>query len=241
MVLMHYRSAGYSHVGCLRDHNQDAYCVLDGAKFWAVSDGMGGESRGGIASSLLIKALEKVAEQDTSIERLSSIRSSIKDIHRYLRDDLTRLSVDESIGTTLVSLTMVLDRAECIWIGDSRLYLWRGPQLKALTRDHSRAQNLVQKGLLTLEAARRHPSRHCLMQAIGMDNEIQCEKISFPVQPGDRLLLCTDGLYQSISLETMFRLLKQEALPDVARALVGAALKANGSDDITAVVVEVGV
>jgi len=141
------------------------------------------------------------------------------------------------IGSTVVALLMEGDRAACIWAGDSRCYLWRGGRLYQLSRDHSLLQQLIDEQQLSPELAAKHPAAHALTRAIGASEKLELDILEFAVFPGDTLLLCSDGLYQSMSADALGAALSLPSTQLALERLFRQALKGPARDNLSAVVV----
>ena len=187
-------SVAISHTGKVRSNNQDSgYC---GSNLFAVADGMGGHAGGDVASSLAIARLERLDhpfESTSAAER--ELRDAIADSAAELIDTVHVKPELAGMGTTVSALVMVDDYAVIAHIGDSRIYLYRDEALTQITTDHTFVQRLVDSGRITPEEARFHPRRSVLMRVLGdMDPDPELDTFIMPTQPGDRWLLCSDGL-----------------------------------------------
>ena len=225
-----------SDIGRARERNEDSYLVED--PLFAVADGMGGHRGGAVASSLALETLQSVLRGDQAapgvlVEEIKEANQRVLD--RGLSDRELR-----GMGTTLTALFTDDDKVHIAHIGDSRAYLLRDGSLKQLTEDHSLVQRMVMEGKLKPEEAERHPQRSILTKALGVDPEIEPDTMTIdPVLPGDRLLLCTDGLTSMVQTDGIEEILKGEPDPqDAADRLVDQANDAGGEDNITVVVID---
>lgn len=221
------RSAARTHVGRVRQVNEDR--LLDSPEFglWAVADGMGGHVGGGAAATEAIRALCTLPQPVT----LTAIEAALASAHEAVQ------GAGDERGTTVAGLTLSgNNEVTAFWIGDSRVYRLRGGRLEQLTRDHSLVQELVDSGALTSEQAARHPHANIITRAIGIDAWIAPDSAASEAQPGDRFLICSDGLSSLVPADTIARLLAQE--PAIAvDSLIAAALDEGGTDNVTVVVV----
>ena len=226
------RTAGYSHPGRKRRHNEDAYVVEP--PLFAVADGMGGAKAGEVASSLAAAALTEGADAGSGAERLVSL---IQEANRRVFE---RASADDSasgMGTTM-TVALVEDGAVTIGhVGDSRAYLIREGALEQLTDDHSLVAELVRSGKLTPEEAELHPQRSVITRAVGTEPEVDVDTFSVQAEPGDVFLICSDGLTDMVDEGTMLEVVRRhiDDLDAAAKALVSAANKGGGDDNITVV------
>lgn len=234
------RSWAQTDVGAVRKHNEDNLLARPELGLWVVADGAGGHASGEVASGMIVEALSRLPADLSASELLSGIRVTITQVHDALRAEATRRGGDVMIASTFVGL-MIRDRHfACLWAGDSRAYLLRGGVLQQITRDHSLVQELVDAGTLRPEDAEKHPHANVITRAVGADEEaLELDKVIGQIQPGDRFLLCSDGLSKTLSEPEIQSLLgAPEGVPPT-ELLIHAALAHRVNDNVTAVVVEV--
>ncbi len=230
---------GVTDAGKVRENNEDSLLVGSGEDetLFAVADGIGGFEAGEVASSLAVGVLEKMESND-------SFESAAKEANRRIR---AAAKGDESLsgmGTTIVAVRFGGTRqkpvAEVAHVGDSRAYLLRGGELKPITEDHSLVAELVRSGDLTRAEASEHPQRNLITRALGAEEEVAVDTAVLPVEAGDRLLLCSDGLSDMVPEANVGEILSSARDPEgSARALIAAALEGGGADNITVVVIDV--
>ncbi len=220
------RSAARTHVGRVRQVNEDRLLDAPELGLWAVADGMGGHVGGGAAATEAIRALCGVAEAVT----LDAIESALEAAHEAVR------GAGDGRGTTIAGLIIADAHFTAFWIGDSRIYRLRDNLLEQITRDHSLVQELVDGGVLTPDQAARHPHANIITRAIGIEGWTAPDTVSGEVAPGDRFLICSDGLSGLVEAADIARMLYQEPAAAVD-ALITAALDAGGTDNVTTVVV----
>lgn len=231
---------GVTDPGKVRNNNEDSLLVGEGRDetLFVVADGIGGFEAGEVASSIAVGALKDVAPSE-SLE--GAIREANRRILASARED-EKLS---NMGTTVVAMrfggTEEEPVAEISHVGDSRAYLLRGGALRSVTEDHSLVAELVRSGDLTRDEASEHPQKNLITRALGADKEVEVETSVLPVESGDRLVLCSDGLTDMVPEPRMLEILTfyPEDPERAARALVSAALDAGGVDNVTVVVVDV--
>jgi protein phosphatase len=235
------KSAAISHVGKIRSNNQDSGYA--GAHLFIVADGMGGHAGGDVASSLAIARLESLDHpfDSTSAAELA-LRDAIADSAVELIDTVQVQPELAGMGTTVSAIVMVDDYAVIAHIGDSRIYLYRDDALTQITTDHTFVQRLVDSGRITPEEARFHPRRSVLMRVLGdMDADPEVDTFIMPTQPGDRWLLCSDGLSGVVDDPHTAKALGQGLAPGrTADLLLKQALDAGAPDNVTIVLVDVG-
>lgn len=192
-------SAVASHRGAVRPINEDA--VLDAASvgLWAVADGVGGADAGDRASMAVVETLALIPHPRHAADLLASTRAAIEDVNRRLIAESRRLESSRGIASTVVCLMIFENRFFCMWAGDSRLYRWRDRQIEQISRDHSEVQRLVDSGAISPADAPGHPLAHVITGAVGIEPVLQLDCIEGDVRPGDRFLLCSDGLNRVVS------------------------------------------
>jgi len=238
MTAPHFRSWAVSHPGAKRKHNEDSYVDRPDLGVWAVADGAGGHQAGEVASSMIAEALEAITPGLSASELLAEVRLAIERTHEALRNEAARRGPDVVVASTVVVMLARGEHFACLWAGDSRAYLLRHGVLRQITRDHSLVQELVEAGAIRPEEALNHPRGNVITRAVGAElDDFVLDKVSDRLIPGDRFLLCSDGLCKTLPEDEIAGLLGtgDGAAP---QALVNAALAARVSDNVTAVTVE---
>jgi serine/threonine-protein phosphatase Stp1 len=233
-----WRSAARTDTGKVRARNEDAFLALPEQGLWVVADGMGGHQNGALASRLIVEQLAEPSTGDLP-QRLDELRKRLHALNRRLGQELTVTAAhpDPVIGSTVVALLIEGDRAACVWAGDSRCYLWRGSRLYQLSRDHSLLQQLIDEQQLSPSEAARHPAAHALTRAIGASDELKLEILELDVLPGDAFLLCSDGLYQGVSVDDIGAALNLPSPQLTLNRLFQQALDGPARDNLSAVVI----
>jgi type VI secretion system protein ImpM len=229
----HWQSAAISNIGRVRDENQDAFVERADDGLWLVADGMGGHQGGRLASQLVAERIQHIAVRGDVTAIARDLTTAILGANADLRD---RGEEQPGFGggTTVVALCVRGEQGIALWAGDSRLYRLRRGELAQLTRDHSVAE---EAGTAASENA--SDDGHMLTRAVGGADLLALDELRLDVLPGDRLLLCSDGLYGDITSEEIAARL---AAPDCAAAtqsLLALALERGGADNATAVVIAV--
>lgn len=227
-------SCGDTHKGWVRIINEDAYLELPDAKLWAVADGMGGHKRGDYASKAVVKALRGFSNQGSLINIVEDLQ------HRLLEANNTCQHAFRArrVGSTVALLFEHRGYCFFLWAGDSRIYRLRNDKLEPMTHDHSLAQEKFETGELNQDEAATHPSAHILTRAIGVHRNLKLELNCCPVEPGDRYLLCSDGLYGEIDAEQIHSQLSNDKPREALNGLMASALANSGRDNITAIIVD---
>jgi len=229
------RAAARTHVGLVRDGNEDAYGIEDNA--WAVADGLGGHAGGEVASGIAVESALRTLRQADSSDLAAALGAAFA---AAASDVATRAEADPGLADMATTLVLAVRDAAgevCVGnIGDSRAYLLSGGELAQVTRDDNIAELLRDRGALTAEQARVHPGQFQLTKALGLgDSEPAVHRLT---PAAGRLLLCTDGANGELSDEQMARLLESGTPQEACERLVTAALEAGGSDNVTVLVVD---
>lgn len=236
--MIRFRSWAASHPGAVRTHNEDSFVDRPEIGLWAVADGAGGHEAGEVASQKIKDALDAIPPGHSASELLAQVRLRISAVHQELREEAERRGPRAMIASTLVVLLARDGHYACLWAGDSRVYLLRNGALAQITRDHSLVQELVDAGAITAEEADGHPRANVITRAVGAAADtLELEKISNRLVPGDRFLLCSDGLNKTLSDPELASLLAAPTPPP--DLLVAEALARHATDNVTAVAVEV--
>lgn len=224
-----------SDTGRVRDHNEDrAYAA---AHLVAVADGMGGALAGEVASQMAVEAIEAVEPP----AQMQTLKAAIENANRAIRRMAAQDPSKAGMGTTVTAATVDGDHVEIAHVGDSRAYLWRGGDLSRLTDDHSVVAELVRRGSLSEEEAERHPHRNVITRALGAEPDVKVDTYEHPLEDGDVLLLCSDGLYGEVpDADIAQELAQARSLEEAAAALVARANANGGSDNVTVVLARVG-
>jgi PPM family protein phosphatase len=222
-------------VGRVRDGNEDAYLVDRAMGLVAVADGMGGHRAGEVASATALEALR------AAITSGRPLRESIEDANEAVFTKSLTDAELRGMGTTLTAATLVTGGILLVGhVGDSRAYLLRDGELRQVTEDHSLVEELVREGRLTADEAAVHPQRSIITRALGVDASVEVDVYPIELAPGDRFLLCSDGLTGMVQFDDIAATLRRESDPERAAShLVDAANHAGGEDNITVVVVAV--
>jgi PPM family protein phosphatase len=222
-------------VGRVREGNEDAYLVDDAMGLVAVADGMGGHRAGEVASATALEALR------AAITSGRPLRESIEDANdAVFTKSLTDTSL-RGMGTTLTAGTLAAGGTLLVGhVGDSRAYLLHDGELTQVTTDHSLVEELVREGRLTADEAAVHPQRSIITRALGVDAAVEVDVYPVELTPGDRVLICSDGLTGMVQADVIAATLRREDDPTrAATQLIDAANSAGGEDNITVVVVSV--
>ena len=238
--------AGKTDVGSVRPENQDDYRAgeLNSDAAWGlVCDGMGGARGGREASVSACDVIEHSFHEHASKclpgEEETFLIKTLLSANRFVFQKALREEELAGMGTTAVCALVRSGRVYLCHAGDSRAYLYRDGQLAQLTHDHSYVQELVDCGTITAEEAEHHPQKNIITRALGVDYRLDPEFTSVPVQKGDMLLLCTDGLTNVLPKEKIEEIFTKGGFYDIPDRLVDAANAGGGPDNITALLLGV--
>jgi PPM family protein phosphatase len=238
---MERRFWGLTDTGLVRSVNQDSYYIDDPkGRFFIVADGMGGHAGGQEASQIATKQIQSYLEENWESDQSSQflLQEAIDLANQSILEDQNAHPERADMGTTVVIL-MFRERVCCAHIGDSRLYRLRESKLSQITEDHTWVGLALRSGEINKEQAKVHPWRHVLSQCLGRKELLGVDFQEIDIQPGDRFVLCSDGLTEEVADDLIDTFLSEsETCEEAAIELVEAAKKAGGSDNITVIIVE---
>jgi serine/threonine protein phosphatase PrpC len=224
-----------THEGCVRAHNEDSFCVRDRDGLWAVADGMGGHEGGEWASGRIVRELERTALDKGFEASCEAAAAAIGAANKQIVAEGRKRG--KRMGSTLVMLIVEGKSYALLWVGDSRAYLMRGGKLAQLSRDHTQVQEMVGRGLMTPEQALGHPMGHILSRAVGVQKEVDVERVDGEVQSGDIFLLCSDGLHGVVDDQEIAGHFAREAPERALDQLVDLTLKRGAPDNVTGIAI----
>ena len=247
------RHHGNTHTGRVRAHNEDAFLADANLGLFVVCDGVGGRARGEIASQETVEFISDWVRSDTTdieigktrpldaagVQRLGALVRGAVQNACYMVHSMGEMDPERRGMSTTASVALVVAGVAIVgWVGDSRVYLARGSEVTQLTDDHTLVNYQVKQGVLTADQARRSKMKHVITRAVGHRDFVEVDIRTVPLQHGDKLLLCSDGLHEyldaSHTLQEMFALEVQQAAKEAIRH----ANEQGGRDNITALFVE---
>ncbi|AHH96669.1 hypothetical protein GCM10010174_40210 [Kutzneria viridogrisea] len=223
--------------GLVRTNNEDS--VYAGPHLLAIADGMGGHAAGEVASKVVIEALTPLDGQDPGEDLVGALREAMRAGNRGIAEQVAADPELEGMGTTLTGILFAGDRLGLINVGDSRTYLVRDQTLSQITRDQTFVQSLVDEGKITEEEAQHHPLRSLILHALTGQDDVEPALSVREAKPGDRYLLCSDGLSDVVvdaEIAEALSILDPQAAAD---RLIELALRAGGPDNVTVIVADV--
>jgi protein phosphatase len=227
-----------SDVGLVRNINEDRYLLSD--RVYAVCDGLGGHQAGEVAAATAVETLETMFTEPTIDNLINAVRWANRSVWQLAQEQ----SDKRGMGTTITAVGIIEEDEEqqlaVVNVGDSRAYLLRDGELTQLTEDHSLVAEMERDGHLTHEEALVHPQRAVITRALGLDSDVQVDSLELVPYRSDRLLLCSDGLTNEVAEDEIGSVMRRLADPnEAAKELVKQARVNGGSDNITAVVIDV--
>jgi protein phosphatase/serine/threonine-protein phosphatase Stp1 len=222
----------------VRRRNEDAVIERAEIGLWAVADGAGGHERGDYASSRIIAALRGADAALSGLSLVEEVKGSLAEVNRELRARAAMIGPNALIGSTVAVLLIFDEQCCCLWAGDSRFYRMRAGKLRQLSRDQSHVQDMVDRGEILPEAAAAHPMANIVTNLIGAYDQLVLEERRDRLEPGDILLLCSDGLSSALKDTEIADILTGCAIAATADRLIERALDQGARDNVSAVVVE---
>ncbi len=230
------RYAVRSDLGLVRGNNEDS--VYAGPRLLAIADGMGGHAAGEVASKIVIGALEALDEDRPVRDLMAELRHAVSEGNHQIAEASASRKDLEGMGTTLTALRFSGSQVGLVHVGDSRGYLLRANQLSQITHDDTYVQYLVDSGRLTADEAKDHPRKSVILRAL-TGTDVEPDVSIREARAGDRYLLCTDGLSDVVSAETILETMRVPDTQECADRLVELALRGGGPDNVTVIVADV--
>ncbi|MBI5067222.1 MAG: Stp1/IreP family PP2C-type Ser/Thr phosphatase [Deltaproteobacteria bacterium] len=250
---MNVTSRGISDVGRKREHNEDSLLIDDALGLYIVADGMGGHQGGGTASRLAVETIREslraakangasVPHQGPLEE--NPLREVLRSaVERACRSIFQAAQTDpglQGMGTTVTALALDDQAAFVAHVGDSRCYLIRGEEIFQVSEDHSLVNEQLKAGAITPEEARTSRFRNIITRSVGFEEQVAVDLLGLEVKPGDRMLVCCDGLSNLVEDGEILQVVREGPLEAVPQKLVDLANDRGGDDNITVIVLQVG-
>lgn len=244
---------GQTDVGLKRVHNEDSLLVDEELRLFIVADGMGGHAGGGTASRLAVQTIQARvrAAREVRPELFSSpggiedsplpdvLREAIESACSTIYQAARREPSLTGMGTTVTAVVLAGQAAFVAHVGDSRCYLARGTRIYQVSEDHSLVNEQVKAGAITADEARHSRFKNIITRSVGFESDVAVDLIAIEVQPGDRLVVCCDGLSNLVSDEEILEVVQTSQLDDAPQRLIDLANERGGDDNITVVVVHI--
>lgn len=233
-----FESTALTHVGCVRQINEDNFLDRPEVGLWAVADGMGGHAAGDVASGLLVEGLAQVDAMPSGYAFLDEVHASVQRVNRTLLARAAVMQPGTVIGSTIVILLAYDAHYACIWAGDSRAYLLRGERLEQISRDHSVVQELIDTGAISRNDAQAYSRKNVITRAVGVTDRLALDMHQGPIEPGDLFLLCSDGLTGALHDYELRQLMTDFPRDAAAKAMLALALDRGARDNVTLLLVQ---
>jgi len=229
-----FAGSGMTHVGRVREVNEDSILTDPTGIFWAIADGMGGHGHGDMASEIVIDHLSQMPDEGDSKALIDALLSAANE---EILSRAAQIGASQ-IGSTVVVLKLDANVGHLAWVGDCRSYLCRAGSIRQLTRDHTVVEELVRDGILAPENVKNHVNSNVVTRAVGAESALQVDHVEIPLAQSDRLILCSDGLNACVDDPTIRDLVLNSTDPDAAcRYLVAEALEKGAPDNISVTVI----
>lgn len=231
-------------VGIRRESNQDYMYTSETAvgnlpNLFLLADGMGGHAAGDYASRFTVEKVAELVGKSTFTEPVAIIKQAISEANALLLAEADKDVSRQGMGTTLVTATIIDNRMYVSNVGDSRLYVVSDDKMIQVTRDHSLVEEMVRLGEMDKEDAKVHPDKNIITRAVGVLPEVSADFFEVELEPGDMILMCSDGLTNMVRDEEIRQIiLGQRDIVEKAEKLVETANKNGGRDNITVVLIE---
>jgi protein phosphatase len=233
---MLFETGAATHVGKVRERNEDSYLVRPEAGIWAVADGMGGHEAGDLASRTVVDALASIDAPTSASELLSLCKSRIFDAN----SQLVKISHERggvTIGTTATILLTFDGYFACVWSGDSRMYRVRDNSISQISRDHTEAEDLLAEGIITPEEAKSWVGKNVITRAIGVGDSPELEVVTGAIRSDDVFIICTDGLTRHVHDDEILESAAALTAEQACDRLILLTLERGAGDNVTVVVV----
>lgn len=235
-------------LGRVRENNEDKFdffepedadTLANKGSFYAVADGMGGHAAGQIASELALKTAIKTYYSDKSPYVVGSLQRAAREANSLIYDAAQMIADRAGMGTTLTAVVIRADEAYFAHVGDSRAYLIRDGDIRQVTEDHSWVAEQVKRGAITEEEAQFSPFKNVITRSLGNMPTVEADIFTETLQPGDVIVLCSDGLTGNLSTRDILNITKGKSPSQAAMDLVDAANERGGTDNITTFVIAI--
>lgn len=238
---------GATDVGCVRELNEDSFCIYGFDKdasvsFCILSDGMGGHNAGEVASQETVEHIAEKLKNELNSDNFEApkiLTDAIVEANEKVYQMSVKNQEQTGMGATVVASIIADNVAYIANVGDSRAYAWRKNELMQITKDHSMVEEMVTLGTLTRSEARVHPQRNVITRAVGTDSDIRVDIFEYDYIAGDKLLVCSDGLSAMVDDDEINEVLSSNiSTKETVDCLIDKAKKNGGSDNITVICME---
>lgn len=233
-------SRAATHVGMVRELNEDSFLDKSEEGTWVVADGMGGHECGEMASGAIVSAIDKLRQAEDFDTSLAALRQLILNVNDELVSASEDVSRDRQPGSTIVALLIQDGRGAVLWAGDSRIYRLRSDTFEQLTQDHTYVNELLENNLIRPEEAQGHKMSNVITRAVGIESPLELDMREIRVQDGDQFLLCSDGLTHLCTNEEIHEMMGSPDEVEITDSLIHTALVRGAPDNVTLIYVRCG-
>jgi len=236
--MLDYNSSEISHVGSVREVNEDSVLSRPENGLWVVADGMGGYEAGDLASSMLVEALNNLSLGNGISSSIDEIENAIYRVNEKILEHSEAEFGGRVFGTTVVVAFFYDNFGAVLWAGDSRLYRLRSNLLTRITRDHSQVQEMLDSHLLLPEEIENYPDQNVITRAVGAEKQLLLDLQVFEIKEDDKFLLCSDGLYNSVNEDIIQSILNNGGIKFNADQLIRLSLENEASDNVSFILIQ---
>jgi serine/threonine protein phosphatase PrpC len=219
--------------GKRRKINEDAYIARPEAGLWVIADGMGGHTRGDVASRMVVDAFRHVDPADTMDEYIDRVRALIDEVHLAVKAEANSQGPEVIMGTTIVVFIACRNEYACLWAGDSRAYLLRDDKLQQLSHDHNQLQELIDRGEIDPDQIRSHPAARRITRAVGASKRLIVDEARGALRDRDTVILCSDGLTLEVEDGEIATVAESYDCDDASQELLDITLERGARDNVT--------
>lgn len=230
-----FETGAATHVGRVRERNEDSYLVRPEVGLWTVADGMGGHAAGEVASATVVEALRAIDRPTSAADLLALCEDRVIAANNKINEIARERG--EVLGTTLATLLIYNKHYACVWSGDSRIYLVRGGTIQQVSRDHTEAEELIAQGVLNEDEARNWPRRNIVTRAIGVQEHPEMEIQNGVLRADDAFVLCSDGLTEHVTDREILARVSGNLSQTACDELIALTLQRGAVDNVTVIVV----
>lgn len=230
-------STGISEIGLIRKNNEDSFLIDNDRGLFIVCDGMGGHNGGEVASGMTVEIVAHDVHYENIEQALQALKAAIEKANYQIWLKGQTEQALFNMGTTIIAAAVIGKQMIVCNVGDSSLFIIRSNEINKITRDHTLAESMLYDGLLKPEEMRNNSYNHILTRAVGVEDNVEMDFFTCDLQSGDYILLCSDGLTDSLNQSDILQAIMADNIEQSAEQLVQKALERGGHDNITTVLV----
>lgn len=236
--MLEFASTEITHAGSVREINEDSILSKANSGLWVVADGMGGYEAGDVASKMLVEAINKITLEDSITSNIEILERAVLDVNQQIIDHSNLVFEGRVFGSTVVLVYIHENLGFVFWAGDSRLYRLRDKELTKITRDHSQLQEMIDSNLLLPEEIENYPDNNVITRAVGAEENLMLDFLTFEIDADDKFLLCSDGLYNAVNDDQVQLILNNGSIHLNSKQLIDTALENGASDNVSFILIQ---